>query len=100
MSGVLTLSKLQDRAQVFVDGVLQGVAYRVSPPTTVTIMAKVGSMLTILLENMGRINFSHGMDNENKGILGGVLYGGAAVRCSFSTEIYTRRCHWFPRLLA
>jgi hypothetical protein len=22
------------------------------------------------------------------------------VRCSFSAEIYTRGCHWFPRLLA
>jgi hypothetical protein len=22
------------------------------------------------------------------------------VRCAFSTGIYTRRCHWFPRLLA
>jgi hypothetical protein len=25
---------------------------------------------------------------------------GAAVRCAFSTEIYTRGCHWFPHLLA
>jgi hypothetical protein len=23
-----------------------------------------------------------------------------AVRCAFSTEIYTRGCHWFPRMLA
>jgi hypothetical protein len=22
------------------------------------------------------------------------------VRCAFSTEVYTRGCHWFPRLLA
>jgi hypothetical protein len=22
------------------------------------------------------------------------------VRCAFSTEIYTRRCHWFPRMFA
>jgi hypothetical protein len=22
------------------------------------------------------------------------------ARCAFSTEIYTRGCHWFPRLLA
>jgi hypothetical protein len=24
----------------------------------------------------------------------------AYVRCAFSTEIHTRGCHWFPRLLA
>jgi beta-galactosidase len=78
MEGELTLAKLQDRAQVFVDGVLQGVAYRVSG-LTVNVVAKVGALLAILMENMGRINFSHGMDNENKGILGGVMYGAVAL---------------------
>jgi hypothetical protein len=40
-------------------------------------------------------------------IMGRVLTvtGGASllaylVRCAFSTEVYTRGCHWFPRLLA
>jgi DNA-directed RNA polymerase len=27
------------------------------------------------------------------------LYGVDKVRCAFSTEIYPRGCHWFPRLL-
>ena len=63
-AGDLTFKGLKDRAQVFVDGVLQGTSYRVNSAPPVTITAKVGSILTILLENMGRINFSHGMDDE------------------------------------
>jgi hypothetical protein len=28
------------------------------------------------------------------------VYAGLLARCAFLTEIYTRVCHWFPRLLA
>ena len=50
----MTFTGLKDRAQVFVDGVLQGTSYRVNKAPPVTIAAKVGSILTILLENMGQ----------------------------------------------
>lgn len=33
---------------------------------------KAGSRVQILVENMGRINFSHGMDDEVKGLTGNV----------------------------
>ena len=63
--------------QIFVDGVYKGVIYRVTNPTAVISLTGVkdGSLLQLLVENMGRINFSHGMDDERKGITGDVKIG-------------------------
>jgi len=63
----LDFGGVKDRVQAFVDGVYQGTSYRVSP-TPITINAKSGAVLQILLENMGRINYGHGMDQDSKGI--------------------------------
>ena len=51
--------------------------YRVTNPTAVISLTGVkdGSLLQLLVENMGRINFSHGMDDERKGITGDVKIG-------------------------
>ena len=78
-AGGLTISAggLRDRVQIFVDDVEMGTLYRVSNPTaTITLTgAKSGSVLKLLVENMGRINFSHGMDDDRKGITADVLIG-------------------------
>jgi hypothetical protein len=49
---------------------LAGQLYRVTNPTAVIALSglKAGSVLQLLVENMGRINFSHGMDDDRKGI--------------------------------
>jgi hypothetical protein len=80
----LTISAngLRDRVLVFADGQYAGVLYRVTKdPLTVVLPGglKAGSMLELLVENMGRINFSHGMDDERKGITGTVAVGGTVV---------------------
>eukprot|EP00041_Stephanoeca_diplocostata_P011407 m.188329 g.188329 ORF g.188329 m.188329 type:complete len:797 (-) comp18526_c0_seq2:98-2488(-) len=73
----LAFGAIRDRVQVFVDGVYQGVSYRTSGgPVTLSIAAKAGAVLRLLVENMGRINFSHGMDNEIKGLTGNVTLNG------------------------
>ena len=43
--------------------------YRVTNPTASIALSglKAGSVLQLLVENMGRINFSHGMDDDRKG---------------------------------
>ena len=50
-------------------GGLAGQLYRVTNPTAVIALSglKAGSVLQLLVENMGRINFSHGMDDDRKG---------------------------------
>jgi hypothetical protein len=40
-------------------------------------------------------------DGGGSGGAGNAIVGGSeSVRCAFSTDVYTRGCHWFPRLLA
>ena len=66
----LSLDGVKDRAQVFVNGAYQGLSYRVSP-SDVTLKSSVsqGDVLQILVENMGRINFSPGgMKDTRKGL--------------------------------
>jgi hypothetical protein len=57
---------LHDRVQVFVDGSEVGTAYRADCPTTVDVPA--GQSMHLLVENMGRLNFGHGID-DYKGLL-------------------------------
>ena len=67
----LTLNGVRDRALVFVDGKFVDTVYRVTSPDGVQIQLPEGTRtnarLQVLVENMGRINFSHGMDNTLKG---------------------------------
>ena len=72
---------VKDRAQVFVNGLYQGLSYRVSP-SDVTLKSSVsqGDVLQILVENMGRINFSPGgMKDTRKGLTGNVTADGKTV---------------------
>jgi beta-galactosidase len=71
----LTIQDVHDRAQVFLDGKLQGVLERAEPPASLQIeVPPGGAQLDILVENMGRINYGpHLLDR--KGITQGVRLG-------------------------
>ena len=74
-----------------------GVAYRVNATSisfALPYRAPAGTMVHLLLENMGRINFSHGMDTETKGVgevtLNGALWKRWTSRClafDYASEI-------------
>jgi len=67
--GSLSLPDIRDRAIVIADEAVAGVTYRVRPSN---ITLRGARKLTVVVENMGRINFSHGMDDGRKGIVRGV----------------------------
>jgi beta-galactosidase len=95
-SFVLGFSNLKDRVQVFVEHAAAaggetktaasysygGVAYRVNSTSvsfTLPHTVPAGTVVHLLLENMGRINFSHGMDAETKGV-GSVTLNGDSFK--------------------
>jgi len=76
-SGELAIDGLHDYAQVYIDrnlvGTLDrrlGTSHLALPPIT------VDSVLDILVENTGRVNFTKVIRGERKGITGGVTIGG------------------------
>ena len=90
----LAFGDLKDRVQVFTETpgskpVYRTFAYRVTSSTAAFSAAKgeitPQTKLHLLLENMGRINFSHGMDAETKGVgvvtLNGVVLKQWTARC-------------------
>lgn len=79
----LSFESLGDRAQVLVNGKLQGIAY-LNDSLEVTVNAKKDDVLTILVENMGRANFGPKMMRK-KGLPGRVLLGG---KIHFSWDVY------------
>lgn len=79
----LSFESLGDRAQVLVNGKLQGIAY-LNDSLEVTVNAKKGDVLTILVENMGRANFGPKMMRK-KGLPGRVLLG---EKIHFSWDVY------------
>ncbi|MBR5445761.1 MAG: beta-galactosidase [Clostridia bacterium] len=65
---------LQDRADIFTDGVYLGTYYRDRDNTPVSFRVPKDSVrLDILVENMGRICYGHKMLTEHKGILDCVI---------------------------
>ncbi|MBQ7901803.1 MAG: beta-galactosidase [Clostridia bacterium] len=68
----LEIDDLADRATVYIDGTYIGTYMRdaENPPISFTVK-EGGSELTILVENMGRINYGYGI-YDRKGILGAV----------------------------
>ncbi len=81
----LTLRGLHDRAQVFLNGALQGVLEREHHQETLQIeLPAGGAQLDILVENMGRVNYGPNL-HDRKGITGGVLLGQQLL---FGWEIY------------
>ena len=74
-----------------------GVTYRVTPSNISTFAIKDGQRLRVFIENMGRINFSHGMDDVRKGLLGvnGVLVDGTPIAASSLQNGWNARCFSF-----
>ncbi len=71
----LVLQEVRDRALVYLDGVYQGVIERADKEKKIRIsIPENGAELSILVENMGRINFGpHLLDR--KGITEGIRFG-------------------------
>ncbi|MEF3304626.1 glycoside hydrolase family 35 protein [Paenibacillus sp. GYB003] len=71
----LNIQDVRDRALVFVDGKYRGVVERWNKETKVSFdVPKEGVKLSILVENMGRINYGAYM-KDHKGITEGVRFG-------------------------
>lgn len=69
----VTIEGLQDRATIYADGKYIGCYMRDKDNEPVVFnVGKNGSVLEILVENMGRINFGHAMQRNEKGICGHV----------------------------
>ena len=68
----LSFQEIGDRAQVFVDGKWVATLYVNEPPYRTCISASSGSVLSVLVENMGRTNFGPKM-MRRKGLVGRVL---------------------------
>lgn len=80
----LRFESIGDRAQIYVENRLQGIVYVNDDDLALTINAKKGETLTILVENMGRANFGPKMMRK-KGLAGRVLLGG---KIHFSWNVY------------
>ncbi|WP_282685097.1 MULTISPECIES: beta-galactosidase [unclassified Streptomyces] len=76
---LLEVEQVRDRAQVFVDGLPVGVLERESHEHTLTLTApRPGSVLSVLVENQGRVNYGPGI-HDRKGLLGEVLLNGGPL---------------------
>ncbi|MEO6922620.1 MAG: beta-galactosidase family protein, partial [Acidobacteriaceae bacterium] len=82
VNGELHLEGVHDYARIYLDGKLVGtVDRRISDAATIPIDAQTsGARLDILVENMGRINFTVRMRTDRKGLLGDVTLAGQALR--------------------
>ncbi|MER8036058.1 glycoside hydrolase family 35 protein [Streptomyces hydrogenans] len=75
---LLEVEHVRDRAQVFVDGQPVGVLERENHEHALAFTApRAGSVLSILVENQGRVNYGQGI-HDRKGLLGAVLVDGVA----------------------
>ncbi|WP_415209079.1 glycoside hydrolase family 35 protein [Rudaea sp.] len=77
--GKLALDGLHDYARVYVDGVLAGTLDRRLGQSSLAIETHRGSVLDILVENTGRINFGKQLRGERKGITGSVSLRGVRL---------------------
>nr|AYV89163.1 beta-galactosidase-like isoform X1 [Tetranychus evansi] len=75
----LTMDNLRDRAYVYVDKVYQGYIGRQEKALALPIRAKKGSVLDIVVENQGRINYGQEIA-EHKGIFGDVRLGSKVLK--------------------
>lgn len=68
----LSFQEIGDRAHVFVDRKWVATLYVNEPPYNTSVTAKAGSVLSVLVENMGRTNYGPKMMRK-KGLVGRVL---------------------------
>jgi hypothetical protein len=77
----LTMAKMHDYAQVFLDGALLGTLDRRRGQREIELPeSKKEALLEVLVEAMGHINFTLAMDSDRKGIYGGVKSGGVVLK--------------------
>ena len=77
---VLCVGEVRDRAQVFVDGQPVGVLERESHERAIAFeAATVGSTLSVLVENQGRVNYGTGI-HDRKGLIGPVTVNGRTLK--------------------
>jgi beta-galactosidase len=79
-SGELKFDSLRDYGLIYVDGKAIGTIDRRLKQNAVTINAKEGSTLDILVENNGRLNFGREFNLDRKGIIGDVWLGGESLK--------------------
>ncbi|MET9609591.1 beta-galactosidase family protein [Streptomyces sp. NPDC006512] len=76
---LLVLERVRDRAQVFLDGQPVGVLEREAHEQAITFsVPHAGSVLSVLVENQGRVNYGPGI-HDRKGLPGDVLLNGARL---------------------
>lgn len=76
---LLELEQVRDRAQVFVDGQPVGVLERESHEHALTFaVPRPGAVLSVLVENQGRVNYGWGI-HDRKGLLGRVSLDGSPL---------------------
>ncbi|MFJ2938355.1 beta-galactosidase [Streptomyces sp. NPDC087219] len=76
---LLEVEQVRDRAQVFVDGQPVGVLEReLHEHALAFTVPQAGSVLTVLVENQGRVNYGQGI-HDRKGLLGKVLLDGVEL---------------------
>ncbi|WP_446742195.1 glycoside hydrolase family 35 protein [Silvibacterium acidisoli] len=79
--GALQLKGLHDYAQIYVDQKLVGDLDRRRDQDTLDIAKPDHAvMLDILVENTGRVNYSHAIQTEQAGLTDGVTLGGKALK--------------------
>ncbi|XP_061179899.1 beta-galactosidase-like isoform X4 [Saccostrea echinata] len=74
----LDLSGVRDRAYLMINQVPQGVFDR-NGQKTMNITLKVNQTIDILVENMGHIGFGSEMNNNSKGLIKNVTFGGSLL---------------------
>jgi len=74
--GVLSFGEVRDRAQVFLDGAPVGVLSRDHHDSALALPG--GGVLTILVEDQGRVNYGHRI-GEHKGLIGAALLDGSPI---------------------
>ncbi|MEV0986458.1 beta-galactosidase family protein [Streptomyces sp. NPDC049949] len=78
-SALLELEQVRDRAQVFLDGQPVGVLEREDHERALTFaVQRPGAVLTVLVENQGRVNYGDGI-HDRKGLPGGALLNGTPL---------------------
>ncbi|MEV6397721.1 beta-galactosidase family protein [Streptomyces sp. NPDC051907] len=76
---LLEIEQVRDRAQVFLDGQPVGVLERESHEHALAFrVPRAGSVLSLLVENQGRVNYGPGI-HDRKGLPGAVLLDGAEL---------------------
>eukprot|EP00105_Crassostrea_gigas_P024869 XP_011445267.1 PREDICTED: beta-galactosidase isoform X1 [Crassostrea gigas] len=74
----LDLSGVRDRAYLMINQVPQGIFDR-NGQKTMNLTLKVNETIDILVENMGHIGFGSEMNNNSKGLISNVTFGGSIL---------------------